>query len=61
MIIINAGVQFGAEARDISFPCNTTPDCGDPVHCTCDPVLKLCICHGAQKGSIAEAFNVGHN
>lgn len=38
-----------AEGRNVSYPCNTTADCGDPVHCICEEITHYCICHAAVK------------
>ncbi|KAH7564830.1 hypothetical protein JRO89_XS09G0035000 [Xanthoceras sorbifolium] len=60
-LLVFAGVQLGAEARNVARRCNTTADCNDKTgRCHCDLTLHLCICPAPpQHGRAFEAF-IGH-
>ncbi|KAL5834954.1 hypothetical protein ACOSQ3_014545 [Xanthoceras sorbifolium] len=50
VLLVFAGVQLGAEARNVARPCNTTADCNDKTgRCYCDLTLHLCICPAPPK------------
>ena len=40
--IFPAGLQVEVQGRNVSTPCQTASDCGDPLRCKC--ISDLCVC-----------------
>ncbi|KAF7849064.1 hypothetical protein BT93_L1280 [Corymbia citriodora subsp. variegata] len=55
LLIFALGWGTSVEARDVTHPCRTVRDCGDPRFCRCPTPLHLCICYypplGVGRGS----------